>query len=149
MGRNDAAPILLKVFDLLPPDRNGRPGRPADAIVAANPGQLPAGLRTFVRRTAVARMAQVSHVPPPAISFPPDGAIVQLSRPEDENHAIALKVTGGRAPFTWMVDGAVIGNYDRFEEIAFEPGEGFSRITVIDADGNSATSRVRFKAPRG
>ena len=61
---------------------------------------------------------------------------------------IALKVTGGRAPFTWMVDGAVIGSYGRYDQTAIEPGEGFSRITVIDADGNSATSRVRFKAPK-
>ena len=56
-----------------------------------------------------------------------------------------LKVTGGRAPFTWLVDGAVLGNYGRYEQTRWSPGEGFSRITVVDADGNSATSRVRFR----
>jgi penicillin-binding protein 1C len=148
MGRNDAGPILFKVFDLLPPDRRGKPPRPPDAIVAANPGQLPAALRVFVRKSEAARAVRVSHVPPPEISFPPDGAVVSLPRTGDEDSFIALKVTGGRAPFTWMVDGRVVGNYDRFEQITFTPGVGFSRITVIDADGNSATSRVRFKAPR-
>jgi len=57
-------------------------------------------------------------------------------------------VTGGRAPFTWMVDGAVLGNFGRYDQTTITPGEGFARITVIDADGNSATSRVRFKSAK-
>src|SRR6185312_7579364 len=41
VGRDDAGPILFKTFDLLPPDRHGKPARPKDAIVAANAAQLP------------------------------------------------------------------------------------------------------------
>jgi membrane carboxypeptidase/penicillin-binding protein PbpC len=44
------------------------------------------------------------------------------------------------------MDGAVLGSFDRYQQTYFTPdGEGVARITVVDADGRSATSRVRFK----
>lgn len=138
----------MKTFDLLPADKRPKPPRPSDAIVADNASQLPPALRNFTRHPESTRAVRVSHVAPPAIEFPPDGAVVTLPKADDSDHAIVLKVTGGHAPFTWMVDGAVIGSYDRYDQTPYSPGEGFSRITVIDADGNSATSRVRFKSSR-
>ena len=45
-----------------------------------------------------------------------------------------------------MVNGQLIGNYDRFQPVIFTPdGEGVARITVVDAQGRSDTSQVRFK----
>jgi penicillin-binding protein 1C len=146
MGRDAAAPILLKVFDLLPPDVSVAPSPPAGAILATRTEQLPPGLRFFARPGAVA--AAVPRVPPPRIAFPPDGAVVSLPQNDDE-HRIALNADGGRAPLTWMVNGAVLGTYGRYQQALLEPdGEGLARITVIDAEGRSATSRVRFKRPR-
>jgi len=148
VGREDAGPILMKTFDLLPPDRHSAPPKPSDVIDAVNAEQLPAALRVFTRHADIARAVRVSHVAAPEISFPPDGAVVTLPKPEDADHFIALKVTGGRAPFTWLLDGAVLGNFGRYDQTTIAPGEGFARITVIDADGNSATSRVRFKSAK-
>jgi penicillin-binding protein 1C len=143
IGRSDAAPILLKVFDLLPPDRHSAPPTPPDAILATNADQLPPALQHFTRQTQAAAEPR-SHVRPPAISFPPDGAVVSLADvPAKE---IELKADGGHAPFTWLVNGAVIGSYGRYDETLYKPdGEGFARITVVDAEGQSDTARVRFK----
>ena len=153
LGRNDAAPVLLKMFDLLPPDKRAPAPAPRDAILAGNADALPVALRQFTREADGAAARQV--VRPPAIAFPPDGAVVSVAaretprRAADENsslEAVALKVSGGRAPFTWVVNGAPLGSFDRYTQTDFTPdGEGFTRITVIDADGNSATSKVKFK----
>ena len=137
----------MKTFDLLPPDRHGRMPRPADAIVAANASQLPPAL-------AHLRAAHREHARPCAFRHVA-AARDRLSARRRSGDAAAQgrtptmpsrsRCTGGRAPFTWLVDGAVLGNFGRYEQASLEPGEGFSRITVIDADGNSATSRVRFR----
>ena len=147
LGRNDAAPILLKMFDLLPPDKRVAAPAPRDAILANNADALPMSLRHFTREAANAASPQP--VRPPAIAFPPDGAVVSMASPKDSVHNIALKANGGRSPFTWMVNGSLLGSFDRYADTQFTPdGEGFARITVIDADGNSATSKVKFKKPK-
>jgi penicillin-binding protein 1C len=148
LGREDAAPVLLKVFDLLPADRHLAPAPPADAILISRSEQLPPTLRTFRREANVAAMPK-ARINPPTIAFPPDGAVVGLPAKADPDQTIALKANGGRAPLTWLVNGAVVGSFGRYEASAFAPdGEGFARITVIDADGRSATARVRLTQPR-
>ena len=85
-------------------------------------------------------------VPPPAISFPPNGATVPLPDPKATEKTIALKADGGRAPLTWLVDGTPLGSFDRFQPVYYAPdGEGVARITVVDAQGRSDTAQVRFK----
>jgi len=146
IGRSDAAPVLLKVFDLLPPDKRGAPPIPADAILATNAEQLPTALQHFARQTQVVETR--SHVRPPAISFPPDGAVVSLASNDAPTKEIELKADGGHAPFTWLVNGAIIGSYGRYDQTLYVPdGEGFARITVVDSEGLSDTARVRFKRP--
>ena len=41
------------------------------------------------------------------------------------------------------------GNFDRFAAATYRPpGEGLARVTVVDADGRSDTSEIRFKKLR-
>jgi penicillin-binding protein 1C len=148
LGREDAAPVLLKVFDLLPADKHAAPAAPAGVIATSRAAELPPALRVFKRETNMSAEPK-ARIRPPAIVFPPDGAVVSLASQADPDKTIALKAEGGRAPLTWLVNGAVLGSYARYQASAFTPdGEGFARITVIDADGRSATARVRFKRPR-
>ncbi|MEY4878803.1 MAG: hypothetical protein RJB62_271, partial [Pseudomonadota bacterium] len=59
--------------------------------------------------------------------------------------SFCIKPLGTKRPGQVM-DGAVLGSFDRYQQTYFTPdGEGVARITVVDADGRSATSRVRFK----
>jgi len=147
MGREDAAPILLKLFDLLPADRAPDAPPPSGVITAQNADQLPPALRVF-NRAAQSGSAPQARIRPPAIAFPPDGAVVSLPGRSDVIKTVPLKADGGRAPLTWMVNGAVVGSYGQYDEAGFTPdGEGFARITVVDADGRSATARTRFRKP--
>ena len=142
IGVDAAAPILLKVFGLLPPDRQPAPSPPAGAILVQTTDQLPPSLRVFAREDKP-QVAQQTVVPPPAIAFPPNGTVVPL--PASKDKPIMLKADGGREPLTWLVNGALVGSFTRFQPVLYLPkGIGLARITVVDAQGRSDSSQVRF-----
>jgi penicillin-binding protein 1C len=144
-GRNEAAPLLLKLFDLLPPEepRNATP--PQDVIVAAHADALPPALRRF-SPSALPALTTRRGPPPPQIAFPPDGATVELVNDAEDGEAIALRAEGGLSPLRWIVNGEALPDAGRYETTYWTPdGEGWTRITVIDAEGRSATSVVRLK----
>jgi penicillin-binding protein 1C len=145
VGRDAAAPILLKTFELLPADVHSDGPPPSGALLTNATDQLPPSMRIFRRETANAP-AQQTIVPPPTISFPPNGTMVPLSAATVKDRTIVLKADGGRAPLTWLVNGQLLGNFDRLQPVLYTPdGEGVARITVVDAQGRSDSSEVRFK----
>jgi penicillin-binding protein 1C len=147
MGREAGAPILLKMFGLLPPDRRPAPSPPAGAILARSTEALPPALQDFHRETKIAEAAKA--LPPPAIAFPPNGSVLPLPAPTDKEQSITLKADGGRSPLTWLVNGELVGSFDRFAAATYRPGgEGLARVTVVDADGRSDSSEIRFKKLR-
>jgi len=147
MGREAGAPILLKMFGLLPPDRRPAPPPPAGTILARSTDELPPALQVFHR--AAAPQVVAASLPPPAIAFPPNGSVLPLPAPKDKDQTITLKADGGKAPLTWLVNGELVGNFDRFAAATYKPGgEGLARVTVVDADGRSDTSEIRFKKLR-
>ncbi|MCP5411285.1 MAG: penicillin-binding protein 1C [Alphaproteobacteria bacterium] len=150
VGRDSAAPILLKMFGLLPPDRRPAPPMPKDAITARNTSDLPPSLRVFSRQsTAPAPVQRVAQLPPPSIAWPPNGAVVPLPNSHARDSALQFKADGGKAPLTWLVNGALLGSFDRFAPALYTPaGEGLARVTVVDAEGRSDTSEIRFKKMR-
>jgi penicillin-binding protein 1C len=145
IGREAAAPVLLETFELLPPDKRPAPPPPAGAILVASTDGLPPNLRLFTRDTTPSPQLQDSNIPPPSISFPPNGAVVPL--PDPKANPIQFKADGGREPLTWLVNGELVGSFGRFEPVLYKPeGEGVARVTVVDAAGRSDTSEIRFKA---
>ncbi|HMH64386.1 MAG TPA: penicillin-binding transpeptidase domain-containing protein, partial [Rhizomicrobium sp.] len=149
VGREAGAPVLLKMFGLLPADKRPAPPVPAGALLVRATDELPPSLRTFRREAAPAPQIQVADLPPPAIAFPPNGAVVPLPDAKSKDAALQFKADGGRAPLTWLVNGAPLGSFDRFAPALYTPqGEGMARVTVVDAEGRSDTSTVRFKRLR-
>ncbi len=147
IGRDSAAPILLRTFELLPADKHRPPPPPPGAILAHSADRLPPSLRVFIRDTIPAQRQQlVSTIPAPSIAFPPNGATVPIPTPNAKDKTIVLKADGGREPLTWLVNGQLIGSFTRFQPATYVPsGEGFARVTVVDAAGRSDSARVRFK----
>ncbi|HTQ14832.1 MAG TPA: penicillin-binding protein 1C [Rhizomicrobium sp.] len=145
IGREAAAPILLKTFELLPRDANPDPPPPAGALLVST-DRLPQGLRVFRREAEAAAAPRTTSVPPPTIAFPPNGATVPLPDAKAKDKTIMLKADGGEAPLTWLVDGRPLGQFDRFVPALYAPtGEGFARITVVDSRGRSDSAEVKFK----
>ncbi len=119
---------------------------PAGAIEARASADLPAGLRVFRLSDEAPRPRRQAQIPPPSIAFPPNGATVPLPQAGAGDKTIELKASGGREPLTWLVDGRLLGSFTRFQPVLIAPpGAGFARITVVDAEGRSDSSQVRFK----
>jgi penicillin-binding protein 1C len=139
IGRTAAAPVLFDAFA-----RSGRsiasmPPAPGGAIVATT-GRLPPPLQQFAANADPGALK-----PAPRIMFPPDGARLELSGGANPD-SIALKVAGGRAPLTIMVNGVPLSARRGRQTVFFKPdGPGFARLTVIDARGATDSVMVRFQ----
>ena len=147
-GRKTAAPILFRVFDLLPASRNGAAGRalperPANAVTATN-NALPANLQRYTAGLVLHR-ARLTSAQRRAlrITYPVNGA--QLMLPAYGPRRLPLTAEGGKKPLKWLVNGRPVTG-DPLRRIAFwtPDSRGFVRVTVIDANGKSATVEARL-----
>ena len=149
-GRNTAAPVLLKVFDLLPSSSGSDQKPPADVIAASNRESLPVSMRRFEPASrGDNRMGRRPNADRgPRIRFPGNGIAVAVSQ---ENTSVALKATGGDWPLRWIVNGRLLPQETDFLETTFwQPeGLGFADIVVVDAAGRSARSQIRLIPDKG
>lgn len=132
-GGDLAAPILFQAFARLKPAFDPLPPPPPETLLLGA-SQLPEPLRRFSPRGT---QAGAGH---PQLSFPPDGATLAAEG------AIPAKVRQGQPPFTWLTNGQPLMTAHTRDVMLPDPGQGFSTITVIDAAGRSARSRVRVMA---
>ena len=134
VGRSAAAPILFEAFARMSPKPTPLPPPPAGVIAGPTP-KLPPPLQRFAHAGAEAEALR--------IVFPPNGARLAL---EGEPAPIAVKTTGGVAPFTLLVDGLPTATSRALRSLQWQPREpGFARITVIDARGASDSITVRLQ----
>ncbi len=81
----------------------------------------------------------------PRIMFPPDGARLELTGGERPN-PVVLKIAGGRAPLTVMMNGVPLAAESGRRTLFFRPdGLGFVRLTVMDATGATDSVSVRLQ----
>lgn len=134
-GADLAAPVLFQAFGRLKPALDPQ-GPPPPATLLVGNAQLPPPLRHFRPRGA----ALAAPADAPAVTFPPDGAEVELLA-----DGLKVRVQGGTAPFTWLADGAPVATGLRSREALLDlAGTGFVTLSVIDAQGRSARASVRL-----
>ena len=135
-GADLAAPVLFQAFARVTPALTVQPPAPPETLLVAH-AQLPQPLQRFRPRGAVFGTARDA----PAVAFPPDGA--EVERLPD---GVMVRVEGGKAPFTWLVDGMPLVTAERSREVVLPGvGAGFTTLSVIDAEGRSARARVRLR----
>jgi penicillin-binding protein 1C len=143
VGRLVAAPILFDVFKRvgLDPDPFSRPN---GALVVKTTNELPPPLRNL--RTDVAKTANATQTARLVIAYPPDGARLDLGFSAGTPQPLALKANGGRPPFTWVLDGRPIGApLTRRNASVTLAGQGFARVSIIDALGETASVVIRVE----
>ena len=128
-GGELAAPVLFAAFERLGPVTLLPPPPPATLIVAAS--RLPQPLQQF-RRTGESLQGG------PSIAFPPDGAVIEGTRP-------IVRVRDGLPPWTWLANGLPVTTTHRSETQLPDLGPGFSALTVIDAQGRAASATVELR----
>ncbi|SEK79328.1 penicillin-binding protein 1C [Roseovarius nanhaiticus] len=133
-GGDLAAPILFEAFQRLKSGFDPLPPPPPDTLTVGT-AELPQPLRRFAGRGAAFDVARGA----PELIFPPDGARMAAQG------GLPVKVRGGTPPYTWMANGASMLTGVRAAQASLTGlGQGFSRISVIDAAGRSARVTVRL-----
>ncbi len=145
-GRATAAPVLFKVFGLLPDGAGpANPVRP-DGVLDVSTAQLPSALRRLSTERRPPGTLARSLTPPLIVVFPPDGAQVDLERNGGGLSPLPLVAEGGRKPLRWLVNGRPVASPPHRRRAGWQPdGAGFVRITVIDADGRIARAEVLLR----
>ncbi len=142
IGRVAAAPILFDAFARSGIAAAPLPPAPKGAIVAAT-AKLPLPLQRF----RPGGMTQAGAPPALKILYPPDGARLELAAEGAAKAGpLALKVAGGVAPLTVLVNGLPMPAQTGNRTLFFAPdGPGFMRLTVMDAKGSSDSVTVRVQ----
>jgi penicillin-binding protein 1C len=144
IGRLVAAPLLFEAWQRLGVEPEGIP--PPHGVLRATSASLPPPLR-HLRRDVPKTLAAAAR-PRLEITFPPDGARLDLGLTEGvaDPEPVALEAHGGIPPLTWLVDGRPVARADgRRQSLWWPTGRGFSRLSVIDATGASASVEVRLE----
>jgi penicillin-binding protein 1C len=137
IGRNTAAPLLFRVFDLLPQEASSSP---VAAVEPPAPTLAPALRRFAPQRGALAALA----TPELKIAFPPAGAKLDLGRGASAA-PIALEAVGGAPPYRWAVDGVPLPEPPLgIKPSWLPPGPGFVRLSVIDRDNRAVSEEIRL-----
>ncbi len=139
VGRAAAAPILFDAFA-----RSGNAPAPLmrapKGAVFAVTSKLPAPLQRFIPEGDMNAVSE-----PPRIMFPPDGARIELAK-GGAGEPVALKIAGGAAPLTVMVNGVPLAPQGGRRTLFFAPdGPGFARLTVMDARGATDSVSIRLQ----
>lgn len=132
-GGDLAAPVLFEAFAILKPKIDRLPPPPPNTLLVSHTN-LPEQLKVFRNRNAVFS----EDVDAPRLIFPPDGAELLTSE-----LGVSGKIRNGKPPFTWLADGLPVrlNSFERSEILPIQ-AKGFVTLTVIDANGLSASSRV-------
>jgi penicillin-binding protein 1C len=138
-GINTAAPLLFKIFDLLPQEPPHVAHRSRESVDASH---LALSLRHFVAADAPALSSSAA----PRIVYPPAGATIALAREDGRLSPIALEASGGRPPYRWVVNGMPLPVPPIGAVIAWTPdGPGFAKLSVMDADSRVVSEDLRLE----
>ena len=115
---------------------------PAGALRLAH-AELPVTLQRFAPDFPGASAARTPE-PAPQIVYPPDGARIELGQTATgASLPLVMKLQDGRPPFRWLANGVLLVAKSRKRVATWGPdGDGFSRLTVVDAGGRAASVEV-------
>ena len=135
-GRQTAAPVLFRLFALLPPDRHTPPTPPPEPDIAT----LAPNLQLFGGRAKAGPRA--SHGP--HILFPPPGAVLQVSQGGSIN-PVSLEAAGGVPPYRWVINGTMLPAPPLGLSMDWRPeGPGFARISLLDSHDQAVSEYVEL-----
>jgi penicillin-binding protein 1C len=139
-GRATAAPLMLDIFSLLPPEEQAAPTPPPGAILAQTTAQLPLGLRRLGGFPAAAS-------PGPALDFPPPNSTIDLiAAPHGTYAPVDLRVAGGTPPYRWLLNGTPVAGVAA--TLPWHPdGPGTVRVTVLDAADRATHGTFQLVPP--
>ncbi len=143
-GRRAAAPVLFESFARLAGQSYAPlPQAPKGALIAANE-QLPPTLQRFVHGRHARISTMKTALRPLSITYPPDGASVDLNlSAPGQGVPLILKINGGTPPYAWFANGKFVTQVPHRRIFNWKPdSKGFSSLRVQDASGATDTVSV-------
>jgi len=140
VGRIAAAPILFDAFARMKEPAAPLPPAPKGVLLAVN-AKLPPPLQRFRPGGLPSAGADL----PLRIMFPPNGARLELDGIAGKPDPLPLKISGGVAPLTVLVNGAPLAGAAGRTLFWQADGPGFVRLTVMDARGAADSVMVRLQ----
>jgi len=138
-GVTTAAPVLFESFDRLGGAAVPLKPPPKGVLFASN-ADLPTPLKRFRNPDANVVAAD----PAPEIAYPVDGVEVDLGVAGGADTPLTVKVRNGAPPFTFFANGAPFDRSPFSRQSDWKPdGPGFVTLSVLDAEGRSASVKVR------
>ena len=137
LGRDAAAPLLQKVFDLMPAITS-----PVPASAASD--SPPALLRRLDSATPAADGIRLHDPHRLRLVFP----VAESTITRDGEYAsVSLVAAGGRRPLRWLIDGRPMTTANAAQrEAEWLPEQaGEVRITVLDADGRADSAVIEIR----
>lgn len=136
-GRRTAAPLLFRLFTLLPPDHNTPLVPPPEPDITS----LAPNLQIFGGR-AVSSVRTTRGL---RILFPPPGAVLQVSQ-NGSTSPISLESAGGVPPYRWVINGIMLPPQPLGESLDWQPGSlGFVHIALLDAQDHTVSEYIELR----
>jgi penicillin-binding protein 1C len=124
-----AAPVLFRLFDLLP----------EEAPVQEEAEPDPPGPRAPSLLRLPGRFHPADF---PRIIYPPSGAVLEFH----QGAGLALEAAGGTKPYRWMINGLPLPQSGAGLSPSWLPdGPGFAHVTLTDAAARSVDETVRVR----
>ncbi|MGE3319606.1 MAG: hypothetical protein AB7I18_09965, partial [Candidatus Berkiella sp.] len=124
-------PLLQRVLTVLPAPNLASPLSPS------SPGLM---LRNLPQTTASVQKTV------PTLIFPIDDTQIELEKTEQAFKAIPLTVSGGKRPYTWLIDGKPLQSASWQQKQFWIPKEpGYYTIAVIDANGQVDRANIEVR----
>jgi penicillin-binding protein 1C len=136
-GITAAAPLLYRIFDLLPTPNEDVAGPPSYGNVLASNLNIPDRLRRWNGTPGV----HANH--PLRIIFPNNGSIITIGKDTDPEGQtfIPLVADGGEPPYFWFIDNVLLPENDA--RIRWYPKEA-GPVSASVMDGAGTTSQAEF-----
>lgn len=144
-GRTTAAPLLFKVFDVLPNTRApGQRQNQKQSQLAAQQ-EVPSHLQEFRVRGQKSGEKQAIK-----IQFPKEGAIIGLQSENTHWHPVSISISAGVPPYFLLVDGKPTAVKNQGSKIIWQPKSiGFVELTLLDSEGGSDSVSVELQGSVG
>lgn len=141
-GGGTAAPLLFEAFRKSGIEHVRLPNSPKGTQILAH-DDLPLSLQRF-SKVGTGLVTVKAKIAAPEIIFPPQGVKVELSLgPDGSPLPLVLKIQGGKGPYRWIANGVPLPDAARKRTQSWLPdGAGFSKLTVIDANGAATSVNV-------
>jgi len=131
-ARNLVVPLLQKVLTVLPKDSSATAAKHLVPMLS-------------LKKLSSSNQEHIVHKTLPTLIFPVDDTAVELEKMADTYKSMPLSVTGGKRPYTWLIDGKPQPPTWQQKHFWAPENPGFYTIAVVDANGQVDRANIEIK----